>query len=214
MKPILFLWTIAAIEAFVIVPTGRTPATTTTLMATSPSSASEKIAEYWSTLVSSAKKWKDESSRTREEASRNYRDVLEASSEKWSNEKAQIFEEAHTRYHATLESAVNKWAKAKESAVNRYRATLDASAAKWAQEKALTDAEAGVAYRRKLEEAAQKWNKEKAQKELQAQIEGIVFKKTETKKVNAEFMDKELHVHDSLWNEVEHSLESDPYFRF
>ena len=89
----------------------------------------------------------------------------------------EVFEEAHSRYHATLESAVNKWAAEKEAAVARYRATLDATATKWVQEKALADTEAGVAYRRKLEGATKKWNEEKAQKELQTEIEGVVFKK-------------------------------------
>ena len=190
-----------------VVPTGRR-SLGTYLQA---KSTGEQIESYFNTLVSSAEKWKHEIAQAREDARVQYQGTLESSGQKWANEKAQALEDAHTRYHATLESAAAKWNQEKMDAQAGYCATLEASAAKWAQEKALAEAEAGVVYRHTLERAAKKWKDEKAQHELQKEIGGILFKE---KKVNAEFMDKEMHVHDSLLNEIEHSLERDPYFRF
>lgn len=203
---LLFLALTTSVDAFMVAPMSRSPGTS--LQA---KTVGEQITGYFKTLVSSAEKWKQETSQAKQDASVQYRNVLETSSQKWAQEKAQAVEEAHTQYHATLDAAVAKWNLEKMDAQVRYRATLEASAAKWAQEKALAEAEAGVLYRRKLETAAQKWKNERAQKELHHEIGRLLSKE---KKVNAEFMDKELHVHDSLWNEIEHSLERDPYFRF
>lgn len=76
---------------------------------------------------------------------------------------------------------------------------------------------ARLRYLHTLKASAERWNVkhdlELAQLSLSKTVQAQL-RKEHQKKINEKFMEKELHVHDSLDNEIEHALDTDPYFTF